>query len=116
LGFEPKSRTEERGNFGKPLAMPVRRRVARFDAARQAKKHRFGVFELVRVILQAQQRTSAGQQLAEVDWLAEKIVRARVDALNAIRNGRQTGNQNHRREARLGHSFDAAANFKSVET
>ena len=114
FGFEAQARAEKRGNFREALAVAVSGRIARFDAAREAEKNGFGIFEFVGVIFQAQQRTRAREKLVEVDRLAEEIVRACVDSLNAIGSGRQSGDQNYGREPRFGHGLDLPANFETT--
>src|ERR1700735_1382275 len=55
-----------RGHFPQPFAMPARVRIARFNTSSEAEEDPFGVFELVGVMLQSQQRTRSSEQFVPV--------------------------------------------------
>src|ERR1700735_2935025 len=54
------------GHFPQPFAMPARVRIARFNTSSEAEEDPFGVFELVGVMLQSQQRTRSSEQFVPV--------------------------------------------------
>ena len=76
--------THARGVCREPLAVTLRRRVARFDRRAHAENDRLGGFELVGVALQPDERVDARMELQRIEWLAEKIVGTRLEAFQSI--------------------------------
>ena len=60
-----------------PLAVPLRRRVARLDRRAHAEDDRLGRLEIVGVALQPDQRLDAGVELQRIERLAQEIVGSR---------------------------------------
>jgi hypothetical protein len=77
------------------VAMAFSVRILRFDSARQARQHGLRVFELVRDAPQAHERAHARQELFFLYRLRQEIVRARLDALNAVFRATQSGDKLH---------------------
>jgi len=105
---------EARGHFREAFAMAASVGVAGLNAVGQAEQHGFGVFQFVGDLFQTQQRASARQQFVQVDGLAQKIVGAGIDSLDAIFGGGEASDQHDGREAGFRGSFDAAADFEAV--
>src|ERR1700690_1807148 len=93
--------------------MSARVRVARLDAESQAQEHGFRVLEFVCVLLQAQERARAGEKFVEVNRLAEKIVRAGIDSLNAIFGVGKSSDKDDGRQPRLRRRLDTATDFQA---
>jgi hypothetical protein len=105
---------EPRRHLRQAFAVSVSIRVARFDASRQREENRLCVFEFVGVVLETQERASAREKFAEIERLAEKIVRSGVDAFDAVLGGGKPGDEHDGRQAGFGRAFDLPAHFETI--
>ena len=85
-GRQPERLAKRHGLARQSFAMPVGRGVARFDGQRQRHEGRLGRIEHVQHLLHARQRADPCPQLHRMHGLRQKLVGARLDALDAIRS------------------------------
>ncbi len=97
-----------------PLAMPVGRRVARFDGGAKAENHRLRRFEFVGVALQAHERLDARVQLHWIERLVEKFVAPGFDPAQTIGAVRLCRHDHDRDEPRGRLLFELAAHFETM--
>ena len=71
--------------------MALRARVARFDNAPERDEQRLGRLEFVGELLQLEKRTHAREEFFRIDGLAEEVVGAGFDSLEAVLAGGQAG-------------------------
>ena len=90
--------------------------IACFNTLRQSEQNRLGIFQLVCELLQLEQRANAGQQLGEIDRLAEKIVRAGINSVDAVFGLRKPRDKHYRSEPGFGSILDSAANLEAVHS